>query len=73
VNLGLNPFFRYDAVFDVAQGNVDFAPCTFGPASIAAIPVLSSWAMGLLAAGLALIGALAITLRAPRKLERDRP
>ena len=73
MNLGLNPFFRYYVVFDVAQGNVGVASCTFGPASIAAIPVLSTWAMGLLAAGLALIGALAITLRAPRNLERNRP
>jgi hypothetical protein len=28
VNLALNPFFRYDVVFDVERGNVGFAPCT---------------------------------------------
>ncbi len=69
VNLGLNPYFRYDAVFDVARGRVSFAPCTaVSPPSTMAIPVLSPWAMGLLALGLALFGAM----RVPRRLGRDR-
>ena len=64
VNLGLNPYFRYDVVFDVAQGKVGFASCTLdGPTT--PIPTLSAWAMALLAAGLALIGALALALSSP--------
>lgn len=70
VNLGLIPFFRYDVVFDIERGNVGFAPSTVPGIVPSApteptvgIPVLSSWAMGLLALGLALIGALAITMR----------
>jgi len=59
VNLALIPFFKYDVVFDVARGNVGFAPCTAaGPITpagpTAPIPTLSAWAMVLLAAGLAL-------------------
>jgi hypothetical protein len=64
VNLALNPYFRYDVVFDVAQGKVGFASCSAdGPT--APIPTLSAWAMALLAAGLALIGALTLVMSAP--------
>jgi hypothetical protein len=64
VNLGLNPYFRYDVVFDVAQGKVGFASCALeGPTT--PIPTLSAWAMVLLAAGLALIGALAVGVSSP--------
>ncbi len=66
VNLALIPFFRYDVVFDVANGNVGFAPCsqaTVAPSSTQPIPTLSSWAMALLAAGMALFGALAFGRR----------
>lgn len=66
VNLGLIPFFRYDVVFDVQNGNVGFAPCTAATSAVAPIPVLSAWAMGLLAAGLALFGALAMRVRGAR-------
>lgn len=66
VNLALIPFFRYDVVFDVANGNVGFAPCsqaTVAPSASQPIPTLSSWAMALLAAGMALAGALAFGRR----------
>ena len=66
VNLALNPYFRYDVVFDVAQGKVGFASCAAdGPT--APIPTLSAWAMALLAAGLALAGVLALMVSAPRR------
>jgi hypothetical protein len=73
VNLALIPFFRYDVVFDLAGGRVGFAPCT--PAFVAStepIPTLSSWAMGLLAAGLALFGAIALSMRSPQGAGRRR-
>jgi hypothetical protein len=66
VNLGLNPYFRYDVVFDVAQGKVGFASCAVdGPT--APIPTLSAWAMVLLAACLALTGALTAAVSARRR------
>ncbi len=60
VNLALAPYFRYDVVFDLASGNVGFAPCTqaFPAASTEPIPTLSSWLLALLAAGMGLLGAL---------------
>ncbi len=66
VNLALNPFFRYDVVFDVAQGKVGFASCA-ADAPTAPIPTLSAWALALLAAGLALAGALALMVSAPNR------
>lgn len=66
VNLALNPFFRYDVVFDVQNGNVGFAPCTAAASAVAPIPALSAWATGLLALGLALLGALAMRVRGAR-------
>lgn len=73
VNVGLVPFFRYDIVFDVERGNVGFAPCTAAaPVVTVPVPTLSTWAMGLLAAALALFGTFATTLRAPRRSRRDR-
>lgn len=67
VNLALIPFFRYDVVFDLANGNVGFAPCTQAtaapPSSLQPIPTLSSWMLALLAAGMALFGALAFGRR----------
>ena len=66
VNLALNPYFRYDVVFDVAQGKVGFASCA-ADAPTVPIPTLSTWAMALLAAGLALAGALALMVSAPRR------
>lgn len=73
VNLALIPFFRYDVVFDLAEGRVGFAPCTPAVVTNAApIPTLSSWAMGLLAAGLALFGALALSMRSPQGAGRGR-
>ncbi|MFO1324478.1 MAG: IPTL-CTERM sorting domain-containing protein [Burkholderiales bacterium] len=73
VNVGLVPFFRYDIVFDVERGNVGFAPCTAAaPVANAPIPTLSTWAIGLLAAALALVGAFATTLRTPRRSRHDR-
>ena len=47
MNLGLNPYFRYDVVFDVAQGKVGFASCT-ADATTVPTPALSAWAMGLM-------------------------
>lgn len=72
VNLALIPFFRYDVVFDVERGNVGFAPCSVATSAIAPIPVLSPWATGLLAAGLALLGALAMRMRGARASGRGR-
>ena len=67
VNMGLVPYFRYDIVFDVERGNVGFAPCTAAaPVANVPVPILSTWALGLLAAALALFGAFA------RRTRRDR-
>jgi hypothetical protein len=66
VNLALNPYFRYDVVFDVAQGKVGFASCA-ADAPTAPIPSLSAWAMVLLAAGMALAGILTFAVSAPRR------
>ncbi|MFO1414492.1 MAG: hypothetical protein U1F10_11440 [Burkholderiales bacterium] len=72
VNLALEPFFRYDVVFDVANGQVGFAPCTPGlPPPNVPIPTLSGWGMGALAVVLAALGAFAASLR-PTWLRRRR-
>lgn len=65
VNLALNPYFRYDVVFDVAQGKVGFASCTVdgSNAPTAPIPALSAWAMGLMTL---LIVAVGCANRRPR-------
>lgn len=68
VNVGLVPFFRYDVVFDVENGNVGFAPCTSAAIPVnTPIPTLSTWAVGVLASALALFGALAVSLRSRRR------
>lgn len=72
VNLALIPFFRYDVVFDVQNGNVGFAPCTQATGATAPIPVLSAWTTALLAAALALFGAFAARGREARAPRRDR-
>jgi hypothetical protein len=73
VNLALQPFFRYDVVFDVAGGQVGFAPCTSAtPAPTLPVPTLSTWTTGLLASVLALLGALAATMRPLRRPRRPR-
>lgn len=67
VNLALIPFFRYDVVFDLANGNVGFAPCTTASAvgtSTEPIPTLSSWGLALLGIGMTLLAAFTFRRRA---------